>query len=127
MSDESEESRSYRGASGGGIIGLIVLALIGWWIYTNVLVDNKKPWWNGVAYQRVCEVHNPNSTGCSSLPVTVDDGRITTLSLPDGKSAIISTNDCDKSDIDGGLAGKGKRYCVIGEISGGREWQVSEN
>lgn len=127
MSDASEEHGSYNSASSSGVIGLIMLLAAGWWIDNNWVVDNKKPWWNGTAYRRVCEVHNPNTTGCSILPVTVEDGRITTLGLSNGKSAIISTNDCGRSDFDGGLAGKDKRYCVIGEIAGGREWQVNED
>lgn len=128
MSEEHEERKNYNSAvSGGGIIGLIILALIGWWAYSTFFKDYSKTWWSGTSVQNVCVVHNPNDSSCFNASVTAENGRVTSLSLPNGGTAIISTNDCDKSDIDGGLAGKGKRYCVIGEIAGGREWQVSEN
>lgn len=124
MDDEEKEHRNY--GSGGGIFGLIILAVIGWWVYTNYLQPSNKPWWNGTAVQNVCVVHNPNNRGCGDIPVTVEDGRITRLDFSDGTSAVISANDCGKVDFDGGMAAKGKRYCVIGAFGGGREWQVNE-
>ena len=123
MNDE-EKNNNNQGV--GGLIGLIILLVAGWWIYNHFFVDNSKPWWNGTENQSVCVVHDPNDSSCFTTPVTVEGGRITLLSLPNGSTVVISTNDCGKADTNYGIAGKGKRYCVIGEFGGGREWQVSE-
>lgn len=131
---QREHSSNNSGSAFGGIIGLVIIIALGWWAYNTFFgADTSKPWWDGTAYQRVCAVHvAPDDAYCDLMAVTVQDERITTLVLPDslgrnGESVVISTNDCDKATTEGGLAGKDKRYCVIGEIGGGREWQVSES
>lgn len=131
MDDEDYEQREHHrnndGGIVGGIIGLIVVIAVGLWAYNSFFgKDYSKPWWNGTAYQNVCVVHNPENDTCGSIAVTVEDDRITTLSTPDGV-ALIATMDCGRAETDGGLAGEGKRYCVIGDVGGKREWQVSQN
>ncbi|MDH2389088.1 hypothetical protein QCN29_09845 [Streptomyces sp. HNM0663] len=131
---------------------LAILYFVGNWIHDSFFAENSKtrggdagqvahlkPWWNGTAYQQVCSVHTaPEDTYCNIMAVTVQDERIATLVLPDSlgrnsESVFISANDCGKSDyepgsseLEGALAGKGKRYCYIQELGGGREWQVNE-
>ncbi|MCC9710205.1 hypothetical protein E4N62_36060 [Streptomyces sp. MNU76] len=132
---------------------LAILYFVGNWIHDSFFAENSKtrgsgathqedysnPWWSGTDYKQVCTVHTaPEDTYCNIMAVTVQNERITTLVLPDSlgrnsESVFISTNDCGKSDYEPGgselessLAGKGKRYCYMQELGGGREWQVNE-
>lgn len=80
MTDDSEAHHS-----GIGIFGVIILVLVGWFIWHNwIRTDYSKPWWTGVSNVRLCKVPYYSNSECYILPVTSDGERITRVDFKNG-------------------------------------------
>lgn len=119
MSDES-------GSSGvGAIITLLVLAFIGVFLWSSIIVPGwekyivkvDQPWWTGTATQKVCEIGPGN---CYMLDVRNVDNQILTIYFPSGGYVEIEVF-CEKAAS--GVGYDFDRFCS-GQDEEGRNWEV---
>ncbi len=100
------------------IISLIVLILIGWWIYsTYINTDYSKTWWSGTQNQKMCSMDYDNK--CYTLPVSSEGGAIDRVDWPNGGYIIPTDSECSEAasfyDFD--------RFCTIW-VSDGTTWDI---
>jgi len=117
MNEDVEYSRHRSG--GGGIISLIILILVGWWVYGQFIkTDYSKPWWSGTTSQYICTAHTQEKN-CYYLPITVEEGQVVQIGFLDGGYTTVTSSECDKAISFNG------RYCVLSDIQN-RTWQVEK-
>lgn len=73
--------------AGGWILGLIALAVIGWFVYKayeNYKYGEKKPFWKGTELVQVCKKPYYSSEDCYRLNATLIDDKTVRISFPNG-------------------------------------------
>ena len=117
--DEDEKDGSYPKnlGSGGGIISLIILIAICWWGYNSFIKkDYSKPWWEGVASQKVCSTGD--NQNCYTLSVYSDGQAIESISFPNG-GYVRGDSECFKAASFSGY----DQFCRFFDQQG-RKWDV---
>ena len=99
----------------GGVVGLIILVILGWWVYNQFFkIDYSKPWWKGTATQEVCDAFDGSK--CYLLSVDSDGVDITRVYFPNGGYITpVSTSCAERYG--------GGEFCTFFEANG-KEWDV---
>lgn len=65
--EEERERRNYN--SGGGILGLIIFVVVGWWVFNTFIKNNDKPWFTGNEPVQVCSSLNSGCVSANAVSV----------------------------------------------------------
>lgn len=69
-----------------------------------------KPWFSGTQVQIVCKVPYYTNNDCYSLPVTVENGKVTTIGFPNG-GYITGEGECTRAAS--GVGYNFSRFCSL--------------
>ncbi len=101
------------------IIGLALMALVGWFIWSSFLAtDYSKPWWTGNAHQRVCST--TGLANCYYLVVSSDGESIDGISMPNGGFIEGASSECVKAS-----QLKDARLCRMWDTNGDK-WDITK-
>jgi len=116
MDDENPVRRD----SGIGLGGLIILALISWFIYGHFHKDYSKPWFSGNQAVRLCKEPYYTNDSCYRVTANSDGSEINSILFPNNGYISVAFDSCDKAasieSVD--------RFCEVEDPQNGDTYQV---
>lgn len=120
---QENDNTSSQSSTIGGLIGLVIIIVIGVWVYNNLFKgdDYSKPWWEGSAVQQVCPTFDDGEQ-CYYLTVVSDGEQVTGVNFKNG-GYLYGSSECHKAaedlyDYD--------RFCRFWDQEN-RKWDISPN